>query len=113
VVDKVINLKKTQAKEHVKDPVWNAITALSPEELEKIITTDQAAIIAEDRKLSHILEILDVDSAEFALEEDPETMRILQEMENAGETSSIGKDLDAVQSRLSKKEPENRQETLS
>jgi hypothetical protein len=113
VVDKVIDLKKTEAKNSVQDPVWNAITALSPEDLEKIITSDQAAIIAEDRKLGHILEILDVDSSEFALEEDPETMRILKEMENAGETSSIGKDLDAVQSRLLLGSRENDQEAPS
>ena len=92
VLNKIIDLKKSQTKHGEHDPVWEAIENLSPDELEKIITTDQASIIAEDRKLGHILEILDVDSADFALEEDPETLRILKEMENAGETSNISHD---------------------
>ena len=112
VLNKIIDIKKSQTKHSEPDPVLNAITTLSPEDLEKIITTDQAAIIAEDRKLGHILEILNVDSAELAMEEDQETMNILKAMENAGETSSISHDLKAVHTESSGDREKHRENPL-
>jgi hypothetical protein len=101
VINKIIDLKKNQAKHRENDPVWNTIAALSPSEIEGVLTTSQATVIEEDQKLGHILEILNVDSHEFTLEEDPETIRILRAMEDAGETSSISNDLNAVHAEAS------------
>ena len=99
--NKFIEIKKGTSKNYDDDPVWKILTGMPVTEIEAIMTGEIVEISEQDAKVKRLLEVLEVESPEYTMmDEPPEVRRLLEAFEKAGESSSIEKELNSVTSYL-------------
>lgn len=89
VVNRVAAIKRNERKLKESN-IWSTISEMSSEELETLLTADVVRDTAEGEKIKALLDVIEADPrATRELDEEEDVLRIVEMMEQAGESGEI------------------------
>ncbi|MCX7045002.1 MAG: hypothetical protein NTX50_05885 [Candidatus Sumerlaeota bacterium] len=110
VVNRLVSMKRKEGELKAAG-LWSTISKMDATELESMLTDGKVSSELETAKVKQILDILETETEmSETLEEDADTMRLVELMEQAGESGQIEEKLAEAQEVLKKRETDEETE---